>query len=278
MIEKIKSDELNLSIECFPPKREGILETVIKPLKEFKKLNPDYISITYGANGSGSDKTADVASIAKDAFDIEVLAHMTAVNMSIEKLENLLETYDRKGISNLLVLRGDLVPDSKFIDFKHANELMYYIKKNHPNFTLLGACHPEKHPESKSFEEDIDTIKRKIDCGAEAFTTQLALDNKFFFEFRDRVEKKGIKAPIVYGVMPMLSLKSVERNVKMNGTYIPKEFQRIIDRGNENFYEEGIEYAINQIKELIANGITNIHIYAMNKPDVAKRIFSEIRK
>ncbi len=262
------------SAEVFPPKRSGNLEGVIRALKGIQPLHPDYVSITYGAGGDGAETTADVASIAKDAFDIETVAHMTCVNMTLEKLENQLEILKRKSIENILVLRGDITENSKFYEFKHANELAFYIKSHYPEFNLLGACYPEKHPEAKSIDEDIVNLKRKIDAGVSMLVTQLFFDNDKFLTFRDKVRANGIFVPIEAGIMPIFNHKMVEKTVRLSSSSIPCDFEKILAvETDEELYDKGIEYAINQIGNLLDEGVDGIHLYTMNKADVAKIIF-----
>lgn len=274
IIEKLKSDKPCLSVEVFPPKKEGHLEGVIRALKGIGESNPDFVSVTYGANGSGSDKTADVASVAIDAFGMKVLAHLTAVNMTIEKLEILIETYRRKNVKNLLVLRGDLTPDSQFFDFRYANELALYIKKHYPDFTLIGACYPQGHPESKDLDEDIDLMRLKADCGIEAFITQLFLDNDSFYHFMDKVNNKNLNYPISAGIMPIVNQSQISRVVSMCGAPMPSKFAKMVANNTENLYEAGVQYAIEQIDELISKGYNNIHLYSMNKAEIAKKVFA----
>lgn len=277
MLEKLKSNNPCLSVEVFPPKKEGQLEGIIRTLKGIRELEPDFVSVTYGANGSGSDKTADVASIALDAFGMNVLAHLTAVNMTKEKLEILIETYRRKNVKNLLVLRGDLVPDSKFFDFGHASELACYIKKNYPEFTLYGACYPEGHPEAKSLDEDIDYMQLKADCGIEAFITQLFLDNTTFYNFINKLKQRNLNYPITAGIMPIISQSQISRIASMCGTQVPSKFVKIVANNTDNLYDAGVKYAIEQIEELINSGYNNIHLYSMNKSDIAKRVFEKFK-
>ncbi|MCQ2602525.1 MAG: methylenetetrahydrofolate reductase [Clostridia bacterium] len=235
------------SAEVFPPKRSGNLEGVIRALKGIQPLHPDYVSITYGAGGDGAETTADVASIAKDAFDIETVAHMTCVNMTLEKLENQIEILKRKSIENILVLRGDITENSKFYEFKHANELAFYIKSHYPEFNLLGACYPEKHPEAKSIDEDIDNLKRKIDAGVSMLVTQLFFDNDKFLSFRDKVRAKGIFVPIEAGIMPIFNHKMVEKTVRLSSSSIPCDFEKILAvETDEELYDKGIKYILEQ--------------------------------
>lgn len=268
------SKKIVMSAEVFPPKKNGMLEGVIRTLKEIKPLNPDYISITYGANGSGGMTTADVASVAIDALDMKAVAHLTAVNLTTEMLEERLEMFERKGITSILTLRGDIVPESRFYDFKHASELASYIKKNHPHFELLGACYPEGHQESKSLDEDLKMIKHKVDCGVSHLVTQLFFDNDTFYEFRDKKEAMGIEATVSAGIMPITNSTQVERIVKMCGVQIPSKFSKMVaNYQGDDLYKAGVDYAIEQIQDLIDNGVRGIHLYTMNKGDIATKIF-----
>lgn len=266
------------SAELFPPKRSGNLEGVIRALKGIKPLNPDYVSITYGAGGDGAETTADVASVAKDAFDIETVAHMTCVNMTEEKLDLQIEILKRKNIENILVLRGDVTENSRFYGFTHANELAFYIKKNYPEFNLLGACYPEKHPEANSLAEDIDNLKRKVDCGVSMLVTQLFYDNDAFYRFRDEVRAKGIFLPVEAGIMPIHSHKMVEKTVSLSNASVPEKLKKVIaSETEEEIYDRGVEYAEEQIEDLLKNGVDGIHLYTMNRVDVATRIFERFK-
>ena len=268
-----------MSAEVFPPKKDGMIEGIVRTLRQIEPLKPDYVSITYGANGSGGNKTADACSISKDAFDMETVAHITTVNLTKDKLEEILNTYKRKGIYNLLPLRGDLDENSKFYDFNHADELAYYIKKNHPEFRLFGACYPEGHPESKSLMQDVEVMKRKQDYGVEFFVTQLFLDNNTYYSFKDEIAKANLKFNITCGIMPIVKVSQVSRIVSMCGTEISQAFSKVANnKSDEEMYKVGIEYAKEQIYDLINNGETNVHLYTMNRGDVALEIFKEFDK
>lgn len=277
--ELFKQKELVLSAEVFPPKKTGNLEGVIRALKSIKSVGPDFVSVTYGAGGEGSDTTADVASIAIDAFGINTVAHMTAVNMTVGKLESQVEMLSRKGIENILVLRGDVCPTSRFFDFHHASDLAEYLSTRHPEFNLIGACYPEKHPEAKTLEEDIDNLKRKIDCGVTHLITQLFLDNDKFFRFLDLTSKKGINVPIEAGIMPMFSAKTLEHSVSLSDASVPAEFLKLkADNPDEKeFFERGISLAVKQIDSLIKGGAKGIHLYTMNKGEIAERILPKFK-
>lgn len=274
-----KHKKLVLSAEVFPPKKTGNLEGVIRALKSIKSVGPDFVSVTYGAGGEGSDTTADVASIAIDAFGINTVAHMTAVNMTVGKLESQVEMLSRKGIENILVLRGDVCPTSRFFDFHHASDLAEYLSTRHPEFNLIGACYPEKHPEAKTLEEDIDNLKRKIDCGVTHLITQLFLDNDKFFRFLDLTSKKGINVPIEAGIMPMFSAKTLEHSVSLSDASVPAEFLKLkADNPDEKeFFERGISLAVKQIDSLIKGGAKGIHLYTMNKGEIAERILPKFK-
>lgn len=274
-----KHKKLVLSAEVFPPKKTGNLEGVIRALKSIKSVGPDFVSVTYGAGGEGADTTADVASIAIDAFGINTVAHMTAVNMTVGKLESQVEMLSRKGIENILVLRGDVCPTSRFFDFHHASDLAEYLSTRHPEFNLIGACYPEKHPEAKTLEEDIDNLKRKIDCGVTHLITQLFLDNDKFFRFLDLTSKKGINVPIEAGIMPMFSAKTLEHSVSLSDASVPAEFLKLkADSPDEKeFFERGISLAVKQIDSLIKGGARGIHLYTMNKGEIAERILPKFK-
>lgn len=275
-----KQKELVLSAEVFPPKKTGNLEGVIRALKSIKSVGPDFVSVTYGAGGEGADTTADVASIAIDAFGINTVAHMTAVNMTVGKLESQVEMLNRKGIENILVLRGDVCPTSRFFDFHHASDLAEYLSSRHPEFNLIGACYPEKHPEAKTLEEDIDNLKRKIDCGITHLITQLFLDNDKFFRFLELTAKKGITVPIEAGIMPMFSAKTLEHSVSLSDASVPAEFRKLKEENpdEKEFFERGIELAVEQINALIKGGARGIHLYTMNKGEIAERILPKFKK
>lgn len=274
-----KHKKLVLSAEVFPPKKTGNLEGVIRALKSIKSVGPDFVSVTYGAGGEGADTTADVASIAIDAFGINTVAHMTAVNMTVGKLESQVEMLSRKGIENILVLRGDVCPTSRFFDFHHASDLAEYLSTRHPEFNLIGACYPEKHPEAKTLEEDVDNLKRKIDCGVTHLITQLFLDNDKFFRFLDLTSKKGINVPIEAGIMPMFSAKTLEHSVSLSDASVPAEFLKLkADNPDEKeFFERGISLAVKQIDSLIKGGAKGIHLYTMNKGEIAERILPKFK-
>lgn len=268
-----------MSAEVFPPKRSGELENIIRTLRHLKEeVKPDYVSVTYGANGKGATTTTDAASVAMDAFDIQTVAHMTAVNMTKERLDEMLCSLSHKGIESILVLRGDIRDDSRFYDFRHANELAAYIKKTYPQFYLMGAMYVEGHPESKNIEEDLDVVAKKMDSGIEHFVTQMFFDNRYYYDFMDKAAKRGLTLSVEAGIMPITNVKQLGRSISLSGATIPPALQRLVDAHQDDMFEDGVAYAIEQIEDLKANGAKGVHLYTMNSVKTAAAIFDAIRK
>lgn len=274
-IERLfKEKEFVMSAEVFPPKKNGELEGVIRALKGIKSVSPDFVSVTYGASGTGGDKTNDVASVIIDAFDMEAVAHITAVNMTVEKLEETLQVFLKKNVQNIMVLRGDIVEDSKFFDFHYASDLATYIKSRYPKFTLLGGCYPDGHYQAPSIEQDIENLKIKLDAGVEHLITQLFFDNDTFYRFMDMLAARGINTPVSAGIMPVTNVKQINRLVSMCGAQIPKRLANIVaNQTSDDMYRAGLDYAIEQISDLHAHGVSGVHVYTMNKTNVAVEIF-----
>jgi len=268
-----------MSAEVFPPKRSGELENIIRTLRHLKEeVNPDYVSVTYGANGKGATTTTDAASVAIDAFDIETVAHMTAVNMTKERLDEMLTSLTHKGVESILVLRGDVRDDSRFYDFAHANELAAYIKRNYPHFLLMGAMYVEGHPESKSIEEDLDVVAMKLDSGIEHFVTQMFFDNSYYYRFMDKAAARGMALSVEAGIMPITHVKQLGRSVSLSGAALPPAFTNMVARYTDDMFDAGCQYAIEQIRDLKAHGIKGVHLYTMNSIKTAATIFEAIRK
>ena len=275
----LKKSEFLMSAEVFPPKKSGELENIIRTLRHLKEeVKPDYVSVTYGANGKGATTTADAASVAKDAFDIETVAHMTAVNMTKERLDEMLQSLQHKGIGSILALRGDIRDDSLFYDFRHANELAAYIKQTHPDFLLMGAMYVEGHPESKSIEEDLDVVAKKLDSGIEHFVTQMFFDNAYYYDFMDRLARRGLKVSVEAGIMPITNVKQLGRSVSLSGATLPKAFVNMVAKYTDDMFDAGTAYAIAQIEDLRAHGAKGVHLYTMNSVKTAVTIFDAIRK
>jgi len=268
-----------MSAEVFPPKRSGELENIIRTLRRLKEdVAPDYVSVTYGANGKGATTTSDAASVAIDAFDIETVAHITAVNLTRDKLDETLQSLQHKGVGSLLVLRGDVRDDSRFYDFWHADELAAYIKAHYPRFLLMGALYVEGHPESRDIEQDLDVLAQKIDCGIEHFVTQMFFDNAYYYDFMDRAARRGLHFSVEAGIMPVTNVKQLGRSISLSGATIPDDFAKLTAQYEDDMFDAGCDYAIRQILDLRQNGAKGVHLYTMNNVATAKRIFEAVRK
>ena len=269
-----------LSFEIFPPKRTSSVDTIYSTLEELKDLKPDFISVTYGAGGGANcSKTLTIASDIKNKYEIESVAHLPCIGLKRENVLEILQKFREKGIENILALRGDISAES-FVpgDFSHADELIEFIRHN-GDFNILAACYPEGHPESKNIVEDIRNLRRKVDAGADQLVTQLFLDNDYFYAFRERTELAGINVPIEAGIMPVTNKKQIERMVKMCGVQLPGKFMTMIERYENNpvaLRDAGIAYAIDQIVDLISQGVDGIHLYTMNKPYIAQKIYEAV--
>ena len=280
-----KEHSRTLSLEVFPPKTDAVYEKVETAVNEIAALKPDFMSVTYGAAGSTRKHTTAIASnIEKKG--VTALAHLTCVNASEESLKTQVEDLAGAGIENILALRGDLpegVESTEDWIFKHASELIPIIKK-YGDFCIGGACYPEKHPEAANLKEDIDNIKRKVDAGCEFLTTQMFFDNNIFYNYLYRLREAGVSVPVVAGIMPVTNAKQMERIIKLSQAFIPRRYIALLDKFSEEpaaLKQAAIAYATDQIIDLLANDIGHIHIYTMNKPDVAAKIqenLSEIFK
>lgn len=279
--DKFKENKTIFSLEVFPPKKTTPIESLYSKLDEFKELNPDYISVTYGAGGTAADNTCEIASKIKNEYGIETLAHITCVNSNKNQVEAVLKNFKDNNIENVLALRGDIVPDlPPQTDFKYATDLTLFIKEK-GDFTVAGACYPEVHPEAEDEVADIINLKKKVDCGAEFLISQLFFDNNYFYDFEKRCKLAGIDVPIEAGVMPVVNKNQIQRMVSTCGASLPAKFSKIMNRYENNpeaLRDAGIAYAIDQCVDLIANGVKGIHLYSMNNPYVARKIIEAIGK
>lgn len=281
--EMYKKKKPVFSLEIFPPKKKANIETIYNTVEELAVCKPDFISVTYGAGGNMADNsTCEIASTIKKTYGIEGVAHLTCVNSSREDVKEMIGRFHKADIKNVLALRGDIVPDQpRKNDFEHANELAIEIqRKCNDDLDILGACYPEGHYESKSLDEDIHNLKYKIGAGANVLITQLFFDNKLFYEFIGKARMMGIKVPISAGIMPIVNSKQIEKTVALSGASLPPEFTKMISNyeyDKEGLFEAGIEYAANQIRDLITNGVDGIHLYTMNNPKVALKVYDSIK-
>ncbi len=269
-----------ISFEIFPPKPETPIETVFKTVAGLKELSPDFISVTYGAGGSSRDRTVEIASAVHNRWGLVSLAHLTCMGSSPAEVEKVMEDLEQEGVCNILAMRGDPRPDGGENHFQHASDLIHHIRRGHfRDFSLGAAAYPEGHPESPSLEEDLLHLKEKVDAGADFLITQLFFDNEIFFRFIDRIRALGIAVPVLAGIMPVLNARQIGRIVSLCGASIPPRFARIMSRyehSPEALSEAGIAYATEQIIDLLSWGADGIHLYTMNRPDVAKRIMESI--
>ena len=269
----------SLSFEVFPPKNEAAYETVTAAALEIAGLEPSYMSVTYGAGGGTSDYTLSVAKNIKEKYGVPMLAHLTCVSSSKALVEKRINDMKNAGITNIMALRGDLTPelqnsDRSTWDYRHAVDLIREIRET-GGFCIGAACYPEVHPESANQREDIKYLKEKVDAGVDFLTTQMVFDNNLFFNFLYKIREAGITVPVLPGIMPITNANQVERAIRLSGAFMPQRFKAIVDKFGENpeaMKQAGIAYATDQIIDLYANGITNVHVYSMNKPDIARGI------
>ena len=283
--EILKNHEVTLSFEVFPPKTEDNMAGIEKAAKDIAALKPQFMSVTYGADGGASEYTAKLASSIQNDFGTTVLAHLTCVSADRAKVEEMLSIYKREGVENIMALRGDIPAGGRdCFDYMYAADLVRAIKEIDPDFCLGGACYPEGHIESDSPSEDIKHLKEKVDAGCDFLTTQMFFDNSTMYNFMYRIREAGIEVPVLAGIMPITNAKQVARSVKLSGATIPQRFRMMVDRfGNDpaKMRQAGVIYATEQIIDLISNGVTHIHVYSMNKPEIVEGIMksmSEILK
>ncbi len=279
LTEIINSDKLSLSFEVFPPKTDDAFESVKYATEQIAELSPSYMSVTYGAGGGTSDYTVKIAENLKNK-GVTPLAHLSCVSSSKDEIHKKLAELKQHGIENILALRGDIPEDKALLktDYRYASELTQDIR-DFGGFCIGGACYPEAHPESASSFEDIENLRRKVDAGCEFLTTQMFFDNNIYYNFVYRLRNSGIDVPVVAGIMPVTNPKSIKRICRISGSALPQRFVRIVDRFGDDpmaMTQAGIAYATEQIIDLFANGVRAVHIYSMNKPEVARKIKENI--
>lgn len=275
-----------VSLEIFPPKKgQGTLESITGKLEEFSTLGPDFISVTYGAGGSTTGSTCDIATLVRQEYGIESLAHLTCLTATTDEVAATLDRLRDGGVENILALRGDYpagtgARDYAAGDFRYARDLISFIQSRYGDaFSIGAACYPEGHPQARSLEADIENLKSKVDAGADFLISQLFYDNEQFYRFQEKVAKAGIKAPISAGIMPVVNVRQIHNIVTLCGATLPRKFLRIMDKYEDNpaaLTEAGIMYAIDQIIDLVTSDVEGIHLYTMNRPDVSKKICANI--
>lgn len=267
----------HLSFEVFPPKTDAAYEGVLKATEAIAELKPSYMSVTYGAGGGTSKNTVKIASHIKDKYNVPSLAHLTCVSSTKEEVHQVIDQLKAAGIENILALRGDIPQESEFPlpnHYQYAYELIEDIKSQ-GDFCIGAACYPEGHVESEHKKDDIAHLKQKVDCGVDFLTTQMFFDNNIFFNFMYRIREAGIAVPVIPGIMPITKRVQVKNAVKLSGCNVPERFKNIVDRFGDTeaaMKQAGIAYATDQIIDLLANGVKHIHVYSMNKPEVAAGI------
>lgn len=280
LTEILERDELSLSYEVFPPKTDTAFESVKGAAEEIAGLAPSFISVTYGAGGGTSKYTLDMAKGLKESFKIPVLAHLTCVSSTRETVRNMIDKLRSAGIENIMALRGDLTEEHKNSDradwdYVHAVDLVRELKESGVDFCIGGACYPEVHPESGTQKEDIKHLKEKVDAGCDFLTTQMFFDNNLLYNFMYKIREAGISVPVVAGIMPITNAGQVKRAIELSGSFMPQRFKSLVDKfgsDRDAMMQAGIAYATDQIIDLYANNITNVHVYSMNKPEVARQI------
>lgn len=270
-----------LSLEVFPPKKTSSIDTIYKTLDNLKDIQPDFISVTYGAGGNAGDtSTADIASDILHKYGILPLAHLTCVNYTRQEIGQILDSLEDKGIKNVLALRGDINPDIPLKkEFSYASELVKYVK-DRGGFYLSGACYPEGHVDAENIDKDIENLKLKVDAGVQNLISQLFFDNTHFYNYLEKVRRAGIKVPIQAGIMPVINKSQIERMVTLCGASLPSKFTKMMQRfehSPEAIKEAGIAYAVDQIVDLVSQGVDGIHLYTMNNPYVARKISENIK-
>ncbi len=282
LTELFKKNIPTLSFEVFPPKTSEGYESVRGAAGKIASLKPDFMSVTCGAGGKTDVYTADIAEDLKRSSGVNIIAHMTCVGASFKDAEDRIADLKNRGIENILALRGDIPEGAGFEsrDFLHASDLISFIKSA-SDFCVGGACYPECHPESANISEDIENIKAKVDAGCDFLTTQMFFDNNVFYKYLLKLRKAHVNVPVVAGIMPVTNPKQVEKARKLSGSVMPSGFLDIVDRfGNdaESMKQAGVIYATEQIVDLLANGVNNIHVYSMNRPDVAEKISENLNQ
>ena len=280
----LNNDKFSMSFEVFPPKTDTSFESVKTAVEEIAKQKPAFMSVTYGAGGGTSKYTLEIAKDIKENYGVPTLAHLTCVSSTKATVNEKIRAIKDAGIQNIMALRGDIPPsmendDRSKWDYSHAIELIRQLKEFDSDFCIGAACYPEIHPESKNQNEDIKYLKEKVDAGAEFLTTQMFFDNNLLYNFLYKIREAGITVPVIPGIMPITNANQVEKALKLSGSFMPQRFKSLVDKFGSHpdaMKQAGIAYATDQIIDLYANGISNVHVYSMNKPDIALKILTNL--
>jgi len=281
--ELLQQNSLSISFEVFPPKTESGFDSVRTATEEIARLRPSFMSVTYGAGGGTSRYTLDIAKNIKERYDVPTLAHLTCVSSTHQTVQQRIADIRAAGIENVMALRGDIPAamqgeDRSNWEYRYAIDLIRELKAA-GDFCVGGACYPEIHPESRNQADDIRYLKEKVDAGCDFLTTQMFFDNNLLYNFLYKIREAGITVPVVPGVMPITNGNQVERAIQLSGSFMPQRFKSLVDKFGDDpaaMKQAGIAYATDQIIDLYANGINHIHVYSMNKPDVAAKILDNL--
>ena len=284
IVDILQTKENSISFEVFPPKTSDKYDSVQAATEAIAALKPSFMSVTYGAGGGTSKYTLDIAKSINEQYGVPSLAHLTCVSSTRETVKERIEDMKTAGIENIMALRGDLTPDMEGQDrsgwaYQHACQLVEDIKASGGDFCIGAACYPEVHPESANQTEDIKRLKEKVDAGVDFLTTQMFFDNNLFYNFLYKIREAGITVPVLPGIMPITNANQVARSIKLSGSFMPVRFKSLVDKFGDTpaaMKQAGIIYATDQIIDLYANGIKNVHVYSMNKPEVAEAIMSNL--
>ena len=284
LTELFQSATLSVSFEVFPPKTDTAFESVKHATEEIAKLRPSFMSVTYGAGGGTSRYTLDIAKNIKEQYGVPTLAHLTCVSSTRETVKQKISEIRAAGIENVMALRGDLTPELAASDrslwaYRHAVDLVRELKALGGDLCIGGACYPEIHPESVNQKEDILHLREKVDAGCSFLTTQMFFDNNLLYNFLYKIREAGITVPVIPGIMPITNGNQVDRAIKLSGSFMPQRFKSLVDKFGTSpaaMKQAGIAYATDQIIDLFANGISHVHVYSMNKPDVAEKILENL--
>lgn len=284
LTELFRGEALRLSFEVFPPKTDAAFDSVKTATEEIARLRPSFMSVTYGAGGGTSRYTLEIAKNIKEQYGVPTLAHLTCVSSTRETVREKIREMRQAGIENVMALRGDLTPELMGSDrsgwaYRHAIDLIHDIRESGADFCIGAACYPEVHPESETQKDDIRYLKEKVDAGCAFLTTQMFFDNNLLYNFLYKIREAGITVPVIPGIMPITNAKQVERAITLSGSFMPQRFKSLVDKFGHSplaMRDAGIAYATDQIIDLFANGIQNVHVYSMNKPEVAEKIQSNL--
>ncbi len=281
VIDILNTKDITLSFEVFPPKQTSSYQSVEQATEAIAALQPSFMSVTYGAGGGTSAHTLNIAKNIHDKYGVTVLPHLTCISSTREHVREMIRQYHEQGFENIMALRGDIPKEgAPAHDYQYAAQLIREIRELDPEICIGGACYPDGHVECATKNEDIDHIREKVEAGCQFLTTQMFFDNSVYYNYLYRLRERGVMVPVLAGIMPITNPKQLQRSVALSGTMIPNRFRALADKFGsrpEAMKQAGILYAAEQIVDLIANDCTHIHVYSMNKPDIAEGILKAVK-